>query len=75
MHTVKILKRTFKMDDEDLKNALAIASSKVECGIYAIEYRGKDLFEMINEPMSKTQLKKTRAKLKKQGIKIYANGI
>ena len=75
MHTVKISGRTFNMTDKQLKDTLAFAASKVKCGVYAIEHKSKDYFEMVNEPMSKTQIKAAKRRLKSQGIKVYANGV
>lgn len=62
------------MADRQVKALLELAGEKVPCGIYAVR-RGIDYYELRNEPMTKTQLKKTRNEYRALGIKVYCNGI
>ena len=74
MATVVIGKRAWKMDQEQVKEILKLASEHVPCGIYAIR-KGLDYYEMMNARMTRTQLKKARNAYRREGIKVYCNGI
>ena len=52
---------------------LKVASELVPSGIYAIEHIGKGYMELMNEPMTRADIKKKRKEYGKQGMKIYAN--
>lgn len=54
---------------------LKLASEQVKLGIYAVQ-KGKDYIELRKDHYaSKTQLKKARAELKREGLKAYCNGL
>ena len=74
MATVVIAKRVYQMTDKQAKALLDLASEKVPCGIYAIR-KGPDYYEMRNEPLTRTQLKKARNAYRASGIKVYCNGL
>ena len=61
------------MTEKEAQGLLKIASEQVSEGIYAI--RKNDYIELRNQPMSRTQIKKTRNEYRKRGVKIYANGL
>lgn len=61
------------MPTKEAKGLLKVASEQVTCGIYAIEHIGKGYIELMNEPMSKAQVKQKRKEYGKAGVKIYAN--
>ena len=61
------------MPTKEAKGLLKVASEQVTCGIYAIEHIGKGYIELMNEPMSKAQVKQKRKEYGKAGIKVYAN--
>lgn len=69
--TVQIGKRSYRCDEEKLAELMSKASKQVKRGIYAIERKG--LVELVNIPLSVTQIKRIRREQKKQGVKIYAN--
>ncbi len=62
------------MTEKQVKDLLELAGEKVPCGIYAIR-KGIDYYEMRNEPLTRTQLKKARNYYRRAGIKVYCNGI
>lgn len=49
------------------------ASEYVPCGVYGLEHKGKDFIELVNLPMTITQLKQYTRDAKKRGIKVYSN--
>ena len=74
MATVVIAKRVYQMTDNQVRGLLDLASEKVPCGIYAIR-KGADYYEMRNEPLTRTQLKKARNAYRSAGMKVYCNGL
>lgn len=62
------------MDREQLQEILELAASKVPCGIYAIR-KGLDYYELKNQPLTKSKMKRVRNEYKAQGIKVYCNGL
>ena len=71
--TVKVAKRIYEMTEEEARGLLRIASDNVRCGIYAI--RKGNYIELHSDPMTRTQIKKARNEYRKQGVKVYANGL
>ena len=71
--TIVIGNRAWQMDEEKAEGLLKIASEKVPQGIYAI--RKGDFCELLNKPMTVTQMKRTRAAYRRQGMKVYCNGL
>ena len=61
------------MPRAEAKGLLKIASEQVPSGIYAIEHIGKGYIELMNEPMSKAQVKEKRKEYGKAGWKVYFN--
>ena len=61
------------MPRHEANELLKIASEQVPSGIYAIEMIGKGYIELMNEPMTKAQVKAKRKEYGKQGVKVYAN--
>ncbi len=61
------------MPRSEAKGLLKIASEQVPSGIYAIERIGKGYIELMNEPMTKAQIKEKRKEYGKAGWKVYAN--
>lgn len=63
------------MTPEQVKEILKLASEKVPFGVYAIR-KGADYYELMNvTASSKSEIKGYRNKLRRQGIKVYCNGI
>lgn len=62
------------MTEQQKNGLLKLASEQVPCGIYAIR-KGKDYYELRNEPMSVTQMKRARRGYKRSGVKVYCNGL
>lgn len=62
------------MTDKQVRALLELASEKVPQGIYAIR-KGIDYYEMRNEPLTRTQLKRARNNYRRAGIKVYCNGL
>lgn len=60
------------MTEKEAKGLLRTASSFVPSGVYAVR-KGGDYYELRNEPMSASQVKRFRKDCAKQGIKVYAN--
>ena len=73
MLTVKVAKNLYQMTEKEAAGLLKIASEYVSCGIYAI--RKGSYIELRNQPMTRTQIKKTRKEYRKQGVRVYANGL
>ena len=73
MLTVKVAKNVYQMTEKEAAGLLQIASEYVSCGIYAI--RKGIYIELRNQPMTRTQIKKARNEYRKQGVKVYANGL
>lgn len=70
---VKVGNRYYSMDRQEYEGLLKIAGEQVETGIFAVEKRG--YAELRCDRGSITQTKKLRNMFKKQGFKVYANGI
>lgn len=69
---VKVLNKIYRMNNNEYKGLLGIASEQVPFGIYAIEKKG--YAELMNlKCKSITQLKKYQRTYKAQGFKVYAN--
>lgn len=62
------------MNREQLQAILELARSKVPSGIYAVR-KGLDYYELKNQPMTKSQMKRVRNEYKARGIKVYCNGL
>lgn len=69
---VQVAKRVYIMTANQSKGLLEIAKEQVSLGIYALEKKG--YLEIVNMPMSRTELKKAKRELKKMGFKVYSNG-
>lgn len=74
MYTVVVGKRAYRVTEGRKDSLLELASEQVPCGIYAVQKK-KDYIELRNDKMSVTQIKKARAAYKRQGIKVFCNGI
>ena len=66
-------KKMYQMSHSQYKKMLDMASEQVERGIYAIEKKG--YAELRNDTGSITNLKNMRRDFKRQGFKVYTNGI
>lgn len=62
------------MSQEEAKGLLKVASAYVPLGVYAVR-KGADYYELMNQPMSVSQIKRYKKDCMRQGIKVYANGI
>lgn len=69
---LQIANRTYGMSFNEAKGILNIAKEQVPIGIYALEK--KDYIEIVNMPMTKTELKRSKREFKKLGFKVYSNG-
>ena len=70
---IKVANNCYQMPRQQANELLKIASEQVPGGIYAIEMIGKGYIELMNEPMTKAQVKAKRREYGKQGVKVYAN--
>ena len=59
------------MPRHQAKQLLKIASELVPSGIYAIEHNG--YMELMNTPMTRSEIKKKRKEYGRAGWRIYAN--
>ena len=75
MVTVQIYKRTYQVGQAELQGLLELAKEQVPQGIYAVEVKGKNYFELRRDLLSKTQIKRITKEYRKRGMKVYANGI
>lgn len=74
MVIVHILKRVYQMSNAEAEGLLKIASDSVSFGIYAV--RKDNQIQMLNiKCESKTQLKAETRAWKRQGYKVYSNGL
>lgn len=74
MVIVHILKHVYQMSNAEAEGLLKIASDSVSFGIYAV--RKDNQIQMLNiECESKTQLKAETRAWKRQGYKVYSNGL
>lgn len=74
MVIVHILKRVYQMSNAEAEGLLKIASDSVSFGIYAV--RKDNQIQMLNiKCESKTQLKAETRVWKRQGYKVYSNGL
>ena len=74
MVIVHILKRIYQMSNAEAEGLLKIASDSVSFGIYAV--RKDNQIQMLNiKCESKTQLKAETRAWKRQGYKVYSNGL
>lgn len=74
MVIVHILKRVYQMRNAEAEGLLKIASDSVSFGIYAV--RKDNQIQMLNIKCdSKTQLKAEIRAWKRQGYKVYSNGL
>lgn len=62
------------MSREEAGKLLEELSSLVPLGVYAVR-KGADYYELMNRPMSVSQIKRFKKDCMRQGIKVYANGI
>lgn len=70
---VKVANRTYRMNQQEYKGLLKVASEQVPIGIYAVE-KG-DYAELCNlKCCSVTQLKNCIRQYKAQGFKVHSNG-
>ena len=75
MYTVVVGKRGYRVTEGRKDSLLEYASEKVRMGIYALQ-KGKDYIELRNDKYaSVTQLKRAVRDFRRQGIKVYANGL
>ena len=72
MVNVKIAENLYQMREKEAEKLIELASGYVPQGLYGI--RKKDYIELLNRPMSRTQIKEARRHYKKLGFKVYANG-
>lgn len=71
---VKVGQRVYLMPKKKFKGLLEIASEQIPFGIYAVSKN--DYAEMLRmKARSITELKKNVRELKKQGYKVYCNGL
>lgn len=71
---VKIMNRIYEMNKKEYEGLREMASDYVKKGIYCIEKSGyAELYKL--EGMSTTKIKDTVRILKKDGWKVYANGL
>ena len=61
------------MTPERAQAVLDYASRKADQGVYAVKHKGYIEIKFI--PMTRTQLKRARREAKRQGVKLYVNGI
>ena len=74
MAKVLLGKKTYQMTKEEAKGLLKIAGEAVPFGIYGLEKAG--YIELRNDhPQSITKLKALIREYKRQGFKVYANGV
>lgn len=74
MVIVHILKRVYQMRNAEAEGLLKIASDSVSFGIYAV--RKDNQIQMLNiKCESKTQLNAEIRAWKRQGYKVYSNGL
>lgn len=70
---VKVANRTYRMNQQEYKRLLNVASEQVPFGIYAVE-KG-DYAELCNLKCSSvTQLKNHIRQYKAKGFKVHSNG-
>ena len=74
MAAVKVGHRVYRMSREEAGKLLEELSSLVPLGVYAVR-KGADYYELMNRPMSVSQIKRFKKDCMRQGIKVYANGI
>ena len=71
---VKVANRMYQMNRKEYKGLLKVAKEQVLFGIYALEKA--DYAELrCDKCDSITQLKKLTRQFRKQGFKVYSNGI
>ena len=73
MITVAIGKRRYRCNQERAADLLSKASKRVRQGVYAIEDLGSGFIQIVDIPMSVTQIKRMRREYKRRGARIYAN--
>lgn len=71
--TVEIGRRRYKCNEAKVSELLSKASKQVRRGVYAIEDKGSHYIQIVNIPMTTTQIKKMRQAYKKRGARVYAN--
>ena len=70
---VKVGKRIYQMSRKEAEGMLKIASEQVPRGIYAVQY--KDYIELRCDRLSVSQMKKQRLSYRRQGMRVYCNGL
>lgn len=74
LHTVMIANKVYRVGKLELNGLLNIASESVPFGVYAV--KKDDIYDLANKPCkSITELKSVVRTLKKQGYKVFANGL
>ena len=70
---IKVAQHFYEMEKPQAEKLLQLAKEQVPCGVYALQR--KEYIELCNQPMTKSQAKKTRLAYKREGIKAYVNGV
>lgn len=70
---VKVMNRTYQMNQKEYQGLLQVASEQVTMGVYALE---KDDYAELrcDKCKSVTQLKELIRQFKAGGFKVYSNG-
>lgn len=69
---VKVLNRTYRMNQKEYEGLLKVASEQVPFGIYAIEKQGYAELR-CDKCKSNTELKTLTRQFKLQGFKVHTN--
>ena len=73
-YKVTVGPKLYEMDLKELNGLLSVASEQIPFGVYAVQ-KGNYVELCRDKCESITQLKKTKRTYKKNGFKVYANGV
>ena len=73
-YKVKVGPKLYEMELKELNGLLSVASEQIPFGVYAVQ-KGNYVELCRDKCESITQLKKAKRTYKRNGFKVYANGV